>query len=83
MVPLKYLSNFWKNSEMLLINCEVNLIPAWSANCFIPFNCSIDGQVSTSSINVAKLNVTLVTLSTQDKAKLFRKLKSNLKRTIN
>ena len=25
-VPLKYLSNFWRTSEMLLINCEVNLI---------------------------------------------------------
>ena len=25
-VPLKYLSNFWKTLEMLLINCEVNLI---------------------------------------------------------
>ena len=25
-VPLKYLSNFWKTFEMLLINCEVNLI---------------------------------------------------------
>ena len=26
MVPLKYLRNFWRNLEMLLINCEVNLI---------------------------------------------------------
>ena len=26
MVPLKYLSNFWKTLEMPLINCEVNLI---------------------------------------------------------
>ena len=25
-VPLKYLSNFWRTLEMLLINCEVNLI---------------------------------------------------------
>ena len=25
-VPLKYLSNFWRALEMLLINCEVNLI---------------------------------------------------------
>ena len=25
-VPLKYLSNFWRNLEMPLINCEVNLI---------------------------------------------------------
>ena len=26
MVPLKYLSNFWRTLEMPLINCEVNLI---------------------------------------------------------
>ena len=30
MVPLKYLSNFWRTLEMLLINCE-----SWSANCII------------------------------------------------
>ena len=26
MVPLKYLSNFWRNLEIPLINCEVSLI---------------------------------------------------------
>ena len=26
MVPLKYLSNFWRTLEMPVINCEVNLI---------------------------------------------------------
>ena len=26
MVPLKYLSNFWRTLEMPLINCEINLI---------------------------------------------------------
>ena len=32
MVPLKYLSNFWRTLEMPLINCEVNLILTWSAD---------------------------------------------------
>ena len=32
-VPLKYLSNFWRTLEMLLINCEVNLILTWSNDC--------------------------------------------------
>ena len=31
MVPLKYLSNFWRTLEMPLINCEINLILTWSA----------------------------------------------------
>ena len=35
MVPLKYLSNFWRTLEVSLINCEINLILAWSANCVI------------------------------------------------
>ena len=29
MVPLKYLSNFWRTFEMPLINCEVELILTW------------------------------------------------------
>ena len=29
-VPLKYLSNFWRNLDMPLINCEVPLILTWS-----------------------------------------------------
>ena len=35
MVPLKYLSNFWRTLEMPLINCEIELILDWSANCVI------------------------------------------------
>ena len=34
-VPLKYLSNFWRTPEMPLINCEVNLILTWSKECAI------------------------------------------------
>ena len=34
-VPLKYLSNFWRPLEMSLINCEVNLILTWSKDCVI------------------------------------------------
>ena len=26
MVPFKYLSNFWRTLEMLLINCEIKLV---------------------------------------------------------
>ena len=35
MVPLKYFSNFWRTPEMLLINCEINLILTWYANSVI------------------------------------------------
>ena len=35
MVPLKYLSNFWRTLEMPLINCEVNLILTWLSACVL------------------------------------------------
>ena len=38
MVPLKYLSNFWRTLEIPLINCEINLILMWSANWVIVSN---------------------------------------------
>ena len=34
-VPLKYLSNFWRTIEMSLINCEVNLELTWCRDCVI------------------------------------------------
>ena len=34
-VPFKYLSNFWRTLEMLLINYETNFILTWSAGCVI------------------------------------------------
>ena len=37
MVPLKYLSSFWRTLEMPLINCEINFILIWSANCVVVY----------------------------------------------
>ena len=34
-VPLKYLSNFWRHLDIPLINCEVELILAWFKNCVL------------------------------------------------
>ena len=34
-VPLKYLSNFWRTLDIPLINCEVSLTFTWSGNCVI------------------------------------------------
>ena len=35
MVPLKYLSKFWRTLKMPLMNYEINLLLTWSENCFI------------------------------------------------
>ena len=81
MVPLKYLSNFWRTLEMPLINCEVELILNWSANCVIIYT-DVANQVPTFTITETNLYVPVVTLSTQDNAKLLPQLKSSFKRTI-
>ena len=75
-VPLKYLSNFWRTLEMPLINCEVNLILTWSKDCVIT-NSTGAGKFK---ITETKLYVPVVTLSTQDNAKLLQQLKSGFER---
>ena len=37
MVPLSYFSVFWRSLELPLINCVINLILTWSADCIIVF----------------------------------------------
>ena len=68
MAPLKQSSNFWITLEMPLINCEVNLILDWSANCVIVYT-NETNQGITFSIADTKLYVSVVTLSNQDNAK--------------
>ena len=81
MVPLKYLSNFCRTLQMPLINCEVKLILMWSADCVIIYN-DVANQVPTFTITETFLYVPVVTLSTQDNAKLLPQLKSSFKRKI-
>ena len=82
MVPLKYLSNFWRTLEMPLINCEITLDLNWSENCVIVAT-NVTAQVTKFSIADAKRYVPVVTLSAQDNAKLYEQLKSGFNRTIN
>ena len=79
MAPLKYLSNFWRTLEMLLVNCEVNLILSWSSTCVVT-NFTGTGRISTTDTN---LYVPVVTLSTKVNAKLLEQLKSGFQRTMN
>ena len=74
MVPLKYLSNFWRTLKIPLINCEISLQLRWSRNCIILAG-TTNNQNPTIQINV-------VTLSTQENIKLLKQLESGFKRTI-
>ena len=82
MVPLKYLSNFWRTLEMPLINCEVNLILTWSSTCAIA-SVIIANQAATFAITDTRLYVPVVTLSTQENTKFLQQLNSGFKRVIN
>ena len=79
MVPLKYLSNFWRTLEMPLINCEVNLIWTWSSTCVF----TVSNGAGTFAITDTKLDVPVVTLSIQENTKFLQQLKSGFKRVIN
>ena len=70
MIPLKYLSNFWRTLEMPLINCEVNLILTWSSTCVL-IATGVPNQAATFEITDTKLYVPVVTLSTQEKLSSF------------
>ena len=57
-VPLNYLSNFWRTLEMPLINCEVNLILT-SSKDFVITNSTGEGKFT---ITETKLYLPVVTL---------------------
>ena len=67
-VPLEYLSNFWKTFKTPLINCEVNLILTWYANDVIIY-ANVAHHNPTFEITETGLYIPVVNLSTQDHAK--------------
>ena len=91
-VPLKHLSNFWRNLDMPLINCEVSLNLTWSERCAITSlerrkitNTRKDSSPTNATFKITdtKLYVPVVTLSAKDDNNFLERLKSGFKRTIN
>ena len=95
-VPIKHLSNFWKNWIIPLINCEVELVLNWFKNCVLidkltreadyganPNVYEIDNPKNVVfEITDTKLYVPVVTLSKKDDIKLLEQSKSGFKKTI-
>lgn len=77
-VPLRYLSNFWRNLEKPLINCQINLKLTCSTNLAI--TSSIGAR--TFRITNTSFYIPLVTLLTQYNAQLLRQLNPGLNRRI-
>ena len=71
-------NNFWRSLEMPLINCKVDLSLTSSENCVLS---NVSGA-STFKIADAKLYVPIVTLSTEDNAKLSNLLSEGFKRSV-
>ena len=77
-VPLKYLSNFWRSLEMPLINCKVEFSLQWYENCLL----SSAGDNATFTITDTKHYVPIVTLSVEDNAKLSKLVGEGFKRSV-
>ena len=78
-VPSKYLSTFWGTLEMPIINYEIILILTQSTDSVV----SSAVRVTKFEITDIKLYVPVVTLSTNDNAKLLQQLKSDFESTSN
>ena len=75
-VPLKYLSNFWRLLEMPLINCKIYLELNWIEDCILFSNeTSIKFEIMD-----AKSHVPVVILSTKGNVNLTRQLSDGFKR---
>ena len=77
-VPLKYLSNFWRSLEIPLINCKVELSLRWYENYILS---NVAGN-STFTITDAKLYVPVVTLKSEDNTKLSKLSTEGFKRSV-
>ena len=88
-VPLKYLSNFWRTLDTPLINSEINLPLTWSDNCVLTSKAKRDADPAinnptnaTFKITDTKLYVSIVSLSTENDKTLLEQLGAGFKRTI-
>ena len=77
-VPLKYLSSFFRKKEMLLINCKIHLELNWNNNCVMY---GADRE-TTIKITSTKSYVPIVTLSTRDNVNLTKQLNEGFKRSV-
>ena len=77
-VPLKYLSNFFRLLEMPLINCKIKLNLTWKKECVL----STGAGEAVFIINDAKLYVPAVTLSKEDNKDFIEQQNKGFQRSI-
>ena len=77
-VPLKYLSNFFRSLEMPLINCTIKLNLTWKKECVL----STDAGDAVFIINDTKMYVQVVTLSKEDNKDFIEQQNKGFQRSI-
>ena len=77
-VPLKYLSNFFRSLEMPLINCKIKLNLTWKKECVL----STDPGNAVFIINDTKMYVLVVTLSKEDNKDFIEQQNKGFQRSI-
>ena len=77
-VPLKYLSNFFRSLEMPLINCKIKLNLTWTKE----FVLSTDAGNAVFIINDTKMYVPVATLSKEDKKDFIEQQNKGFQRSI-
>ena len=84
-VPLKYLSNFFRPLEMPLINCKTKLNLTWKKECvFSTLNDDADNPENNAVfiINDTKMYVPIVTLAKEDNKDFIQQKNKGFQRSI-
>ena len=85
-VPLKYLSNFFRSLEMPLINCKIKLNSTWKKECVLSTDDDADADNAANNpvfiINDTKLYVPIVTLSKEDNKDFIEQQNKGFQRSI-
>ena len=77
-VPLKYLSNFFRSLEIPLINCKIKLNLTWKKECVL----STADDDAVFIINDTKMYVPVVTLSKEDNKDFIEQQNKGFQRSI-
>ena len=87
-VPLKYLSNFFRSLDMPLINCKIHLELNWNNNCVMHGadtyvgGDNVNNSETTFQITNTKLYVPVLTLLTKDNVNLAKQLNEGYKGSV-
>ena len=85
-VPLKYLSNFFRSLEMPLINCKIKLNLTWKKECVLSTDNAANAANAANNpvfiINDTKLYVPVVTLSKEDNKDFIDQQNKGFQRSI-